>query len=125
MRIVAVVDDNAVNRRLVRALVKNHFELDEYATGPEALEGMRRRRPDLVLLDISLPEMDGLEVLRRIREDLGLDRTPMIAMTAHALVGDRERFLAAGFDDYVSKPMVDLKAVLELIRGHIEPGSTS
>ena len=115
MRIVAVVDDNAVNRRLVRALVKNHFELDEYATGPEALEGMRRRRPDLVLLDISLPEMDGLEVLRRIREDLGLDRTPLIAMTAHALVGDRERFLAAGFDDYVSKPIIDETLLLQAI----------
>jgi CheY-like chemotaxis protein len=121
---IAVVDDNAVNRRLVRALVKGHFEIDEYATGREALEGITRRPPDLVLLDISLPEMDGLEVLRRLREDPGVG-IPLIAMTAHALVGDRERFLAAGFDDYVSKPMVDLKAVLEMIKGHLDaPGGS-
>jgi CheY-like chemotaxis protein len=117
---IAVVEDNAVNRLLVKAMVKNRYQLDEYESGLEALEGMLRHPPHLVLMDISLTGMDGVEVLRRMREEPTLQAIRVIAMTAHALVGDRERFLEAGFDDYVSKPLVDLKAVLGMIQSHLE-----
>jgi CheY-like chemotaxis protein len=93
----------------------------EYETGIAALEGLPRDKPDLVLLDVSLPEMDGTEVLRRLRVDPALSRLPVIALTAHAMAGDREKYLAAGFDDYVSKPIVDEQVLLEAIRRHL-PG---
>lgn len=76
-------------------------------TGLDALAGIARSRPDLVLLDISLPGMDGTEVLQSIRANVELRQLPIIALTAHAMAGDREKFLAAGFDDYVTKPIVD------------------
>ena len=83
----------------------------EFENGREAVDGLREASPDVVLLDISLPEMDGTEVLDWIRSQPDLSATPVIALTAHAMAGDRERYLEAGFDDYVSKPIVD-EAVL-------------
>lgn len=107
MKKIAVVEDNADNRMLVEALLNDRYEVAEYETGREALDGFRRDRPDLVLLDISLPEMSGVEVLEHLRADPGLRSVPVIALTAHAMVGDREEFLAKGFDGYISKPIVD------------------
>lgn len=104
---IAVVEDNADNRLLLQALLEDDYDLTEYETGHQAIEGLPHAHPDLVLLDISLPEMDGTEVLAWIREHPELARTPVIAVTAHAMAGDRERYLAAGFDEYVSKPIVD------------------
>ena len=113
--VIAVVEDNADNRLLVDAILGDQFELVEYAAGVEALAGMQARRPDLVLLDVSLPGMDGLEVLARLRDDPGLGAVPVVALTAHAMAGDRERYLAAGFDDYVAKPIVDEGALVRVI----------
>ncbi|PYV18496.1 MAG: response regulator [Acidobacteria bacterium] len=107
MKRIVVVEDNPDNRELVHAILADLYEIAEYETGPEALEGIRRDRPDLVLLDISLPQMDGPEVVRRIRADAELRGLPVIALTAHAMSGDREKYLAAGFNDYVTKPIVD------------------
>lgn len=104
---IAIVEDNADNRLLLSALLDDAYELDEYEDGPSALAGCSARRPALVLLDISLPGMDGPEVLRRLREDSTLAKIPVIALTAHAMTGDRERYLGLGFDDYVTKPIVD------------------
>ena len=115
MRRIAVVEDNADNRLLVEAILDGHYALAEYASGPAALVGLLAEPPDLVLLDISLPEMDGTEVLRRIRLDSRLQRLPVIALTAHAMTGDRERYLAAGFDDYVTKPILDEAILLAAI----------
>lgn len=115
MTMIAVVEDNADNRLLVRALLGGEFELVEYETGTAALEGLRASPPDLVLLDISLPGMDGREVLRQLRSDPSLRKLPVVALTAHAMTGDRERYLAAGFDEYVSKPIVDEVLLLEAI----------
>jgi CheY-like chemotaxis protein len=116
VKTVAVVEDNEDNRLLMRALLEGEYALDEYGDGPSALAGMFARPPDLVLLDISLPGMDGNEVLAQLRADVKLSGLPVIALTAHAMVGDRERFLAAGFDDYITKPIVDDEALFDSIR---------
>jgi CheY-like chemotaxis protein len=107
MTAIAIVEDNADNRLLLRALLEATYTLTEYETGIAALAGLLGAMPDLVLLDISLPGMDGLEVLARIRSNASLQHLPVIAFTAHAMAGDREKYLAAGFDDYVTKPIVD------------------
>ena len=116
MKTIAHVEENADNRLLVSAILEDRYRIVEYETGPEALAGMRAEKPDLVLLDISLPEMDGTEVLRRMREDPALSDLPAVAITAHAMAGDRERYLEAGFDDYVSKPIVDEGIMLGAIQ---------
>lgn len=107
MRTIAVVEDNVDNRLLLQAILGDQYELIEYENGADALTGLAKSPPDLVLLDISLPGMDGREILKRIREDATLRTLPVVALTAHAMAGDRERFLAAGFNDYVTKPIVD------------------
>jgi CheY-like chemotaxis protein len=112
---VAVVEDNPDNRLLVEALLDDLYEISEYETGVEAVEGLGDDVPDLVLLDISLPEMDGTEVLAWIRQDERVKHVPVIALTAHAMAGDREKFLAAGFNDYVTKPIVDETVLLGAI----------
>jgi CheY-like chemotaxis protein len=113
---IAVVEDNPDNRLLVQVILESLYELVEYETGFAALEGLAKQKPDLVLLDVSLPGMDGAEVLQRIRADANLRSLPVIALTAHAMTGDREKFLAAGFDDYVTKPIVDETVLLDAIK---------
>ena len=115
MTVIAVVEDNADNRLLLGAILEDTFELQEYQTGTEALDGLARSIPDLVLLDISLPGLDGVEVLARIRADERLRHLPVIALTAHAMAGDRERYLAGGFDDYVAKPIIDERLLMDAI----------
>ncbi len=119
---IAVVEDNPDNRLLVQAILEDLYEITEYESGTAALEGLVKSRPDLVLLDISLPEMDGTEVLRRIRADSRLSTLPVIALTAHAMSGDRERYLSAGFDDYLTKPIVDDAVLLEAIARRLPKG---
>ena len=109
---IALVEDNADNRMLVNAILEDHYEIDEYESGLEALAGLEADPPELVLLDISLPAMDGTEVLRRIRADERLRTLPVIALTAHAMSGDREKYLGMGFDAYVTKPIVDESVLL-------------
>jgi two-component system, cell cycle response regulator DivK len=121
---VALVEDNPDNRLLVQAILEDTFEISEYETGILALEGMREDRPELVLLDISLPGMDGTEVLQRMREEDSLRSIPVIALTAHAMAGDRERFLSQGFDDYLTKPIVDDEELIRVIRALLASGRT-
>ncbi len=118
-RRLALVEDNADNRLLVHALLDGQFALTDYETGAAALAGIAASRPDLVLLDVSLPEMDGTEVLRHLRADPALAGLPVVALTAHAMAGDRERYLALGFDDYVAKPIVDEQLLLDAIARHL------
>jgi len=120
---IALVEDNPDNRLLVRAILEDLYEIVEYETGNDALTGLQQERPDLVLLDISLPGMDGTEVLRHIRADDGLKDLPVIALTAHAMAGDREKFLSAGFDDYLTKPIVDENVLINSIARHLADGS--
>lgn len=115
MTTVAVVEDNADNRLLLQALLGDRYDLVEFDNGAEALAGLSASLPDLVLLDISLPGMDGNEILSRIRQDERLRPLPVIALTAHAMSGDREKYLSAGFDDYITKPIVDESLLIDAI----------
>jgi two-component system, cell cycle response regulator DivK len=115
MKTIAVVEDNADNRLLLHAFLADRYRIVEYENGPSALDGFRANLPDLVLLDVSLPGMDGLEVLSHLRADVQFMNLPVIALTAHAMHGDRERFLKAGFNDYVPKPIVDEQVLLTAI----------
>jgi two-component system, cell cycle response regulator DivK len=116
MHKIAVVDDNSDNRLIIRTILEDQYEILEYSSGIEAIEGFRKIKPDVVILDISLPEMDGTEILRRIRDDPQLHDLPVIALTAHAMVGDREKYLAAGFNDYVAKPILDMSVLFSTIQ---------
>lgn len=116
MKKVAVVDDNPDNRLIIRTILEDQYEIVEFSSGLEAIDGFRKERPDVVILDISLPEMDGTEILRRIRDDSELHDLPVIALTAHAMVGDREKYLSAGFNDYVAKPILDMSVLFATIR---------
>jgi two-component system cell cycle response regulator DivK len=115
MTTIAIVEDNADNRLLLQAILDGQYELVEYENGTDALAGLAASLPDLVLLDISLPGMDGNEILSRIRADAVLHKLPVIALTAHAMSGDREKYLAAGFNDYITKPIVDETLLLSAI----------
>jgi two-component system cell cycle response regulator DivK len=115
MTTIAIVEDNADNRLLLQAILEGLYDLVEYENGTDALAGLTASLPDLVLLDISLPGMDGNEILSRIRADAKLRALPVIALTAHAMAGDREKYLAAGFNDYITKPIVDETILLSAI----------
>ena len=119
---IALVEDNPDNRLLVQAILDERYDIVEYESGVEALEGLKELVPDLVLLDISLPEMDGTDVLRRMKQDPRLASVPVIALTAHAMAGDRERFLGEGFDEYLTKPIVDNDVLIDAIERGLAPG---
>ena len=109
---VLYIEDNLHNRRIVRKILESRgYQIIEAEDGLSGLEMVRELKPPLILLDIGLPGMDGLEVLAHIKEDAALCHIPVIALTASAMRGDRERFLAAGCDDYLSKPV----QIMELI----------
>jgi len=115
MKRIAVIEVNPDNRLLLRAILEDRYEITDYESGHEALTGLPAKPPDLVLLDISLPGMDGTAVLKEIRAHPFLSKLPVIALTAHAMSGDREKYLSLGFDDYVTKPIVDETILLEAI----------
>ena len=107
MKRVALVEDNEDNQVLFSAMLEDLYEVVCYPDGVAGLEGICADVPDLVLLDISLPEMDGLEVLARLRTRSDLADLPIVALTAHAMVGDSDRLLARGFDAYIAKPVIE------------------
>lgn len=113
---IGVVEDNPDNRLLLQAILSDIYDIVEYETGQQALEGLARALPDLLLLDISLPGLDGVAVLERIRASDAMKALPVIALTAHAMAGDRAKYLSAGFNDYVSKPIVDEAVLLDTIQ---------
>ncbi|NJN92988.1 MAG: response regulator [Anaerolineales bacterium] len=110
---ILYIEDNFHNRRIVRKILDSRgYQTLEAEDGINGLAMVRELRPPLILLDIGLPGMDGLEVVGHIKADPQLSHIPVIALSASAMRGDRERFLAAGCDDYLSKPI----HVLELIK---------
>ena len=102
---ILVVEDQEDNRQILRDLLGNAgYELTEAENGEEAIAAVAKRRPDLILMDIQLPVMDGYTATRRIRTNPDLKSVPIIAVTSYALTGDEDKARAAGCDGYVSKP---------------------
>ncbi len=113
---ILYIEDNAGNRMLVkRVLEAEGFTVVEATDGPSGLEAAARIQPDLILLDINLPEMDGYDLARRVRDTAGLQQVPIIAVTANVMQGDRERTLEAGCDGYIQKP-IDVDQLPEQVR---------
>jgi two-component system, cell cycle response regulator DivK len=105
-RKVLIVEDNELNMKLFNDLLTAHgYETLQTREGMEALALARRHRPDLILMDIQLPEISGLEVTRLIKEDQDLRLIPVVAITAFAMKGDRERIRGGGCEDYIAKPI--------------------
>jgi two-component system, cell cycle response regulator DivK len=103
---ILLVEDNELNRDMLsRRLIRRGFQVDIAVDGKEGLRMAGQLSPDLILLDLSLPEMDGWEVLKCLKEDQQMKTIPVVALTAHALVSDRTRALEAGFDEYDIKPV--------------------
>jgi two-component system, cell cycle response regulator DivK len=116
--LILVVEDNARNMTLLRDVLRaTGYRTLEASTGGQALVLAAEHGPALVLMDIRLPDMDGVEAVRRLRLDGRTASIPVIAVTAQAMHGDRERFEAAGFDGYLSKP-VDLDELLGAVERH-------
>lgn len=118
---ILVVEENPRNMELVRDVLQaTGYRTVEATTGERAVELAAEHGPDLVLMDIQLPDIDGVETLGRLRADESTAAIPVVALTAQAMEGDRERFLAAGFDGYVSKP-VDIAGLVATVK-HCEGG---
>jgi len=115
---ILVVEDNERNMKLVRDVLEaNGYETLEASTGEEAIELARAHAPALVLMDVHLPGIDGVAALTSLRGDASTAPIPVVALTAQAMHGDRERFLDAGFDGYLSKP-VDITELVTAVREH-------
>ena len=111
--LVLIVEDNAKSMKLLRdVLAATGYGTLEATTGEDAVSLALSHTPALVLMDVQLPGIDGVEALERLRRDARTETIPVLALTAQAMHGDRERFLEAGFDGYLSKPM----DVAELLR---------
>ena len=117
---ILLVEDNEKNMKLFRDVLQAAgYDTVEATTGGQAVELAIEHSPDLVLMDVQLPEIDGVEALGRLREDKRTASIPVLALTAQAMQGDRERFLAVGFDGYVSKP-VDIVALVDTVHEHCD-----
>ena len=104
-RLILVVEDQKDNRQIIRDLLSTQdYEVAEAENGVEALAAVAKRRPDLILMDIQMPIMDGYETTRRIKADPATNGIPIIAVTSYALTGDEQKARDAGCDDYVAKP---------------------
>jgi two-component system cell cycle response regulator DivK len=114
---ILIVEDNEMNLDMLsRRLVRAGFEVATASSGVGIVERVRAERPDLVLMDLGLPEVDGYAATAALRAQAELRALPIVALTAHALTTDRERALAAGCDDFATKPL-DFASLLERIRG--------
>jgi len=106
VKTILVVDDNEDSRDLVKKILKKHnYQVIEAVDGEEAIAKAIAYRPDLILMDISIPKIDGYEATRRLKERPDFKDTPIIAFTAHAMKGDQEKALEAGCNGYISKPI--------------------
>jgi two-component system cell cycle response regulator DivK len=117
---ILLVEDNELNRDMLsRRLTRNGFEIIIAIDGQQGVTMATSEKPDLILMDMSLPIIDGWEATRRIKADPATNSIPVIALTAHALVQDREKAMAAGCDDFDTKP-VELPRLMEKIRSFLD-----
>lgn len=116
---ILVVEDNPDNRTLIiDVLVSLNYEVLVAENGEDGIALACQETPDLILMDLSLPKIDGWAASRQIKENEALANVPIIALTAHAMVGDREKALAAGCDDYISKP-IDLRELASKLKHYL------
>jgi CheY-like chemotaxis protein len=103
---ILIAEDKSTSRELLRTVLENQgYSVTEAADGEEALQKARKEMPDLILLDLQMPARNGYEVLRELRQDSRFTSVPIVAVTASAMHGDREKAIAAGFNGYLSKPL--------------------
>lgn len=121
MKRILIVEDTEYNRDLLIQLLEEDYELLSAEDGAAGVAMASRERPDLILMDMSLPLMDGWEATRRIKTDATLKAIPIVALTAHAMQGDEEKARAAGCDDYLTKP-IDEDLLFSKLRRHLENG---
>jgi two-component system, cell cycle response regulator DivK len=122
MATILLVEDNDLNRDMLsRRLSKRGYEVQVSVDGAQGIEMARSLKPDLILMDLDLPGIDGLEATRRLKSETDTRGIPIVALTANAMAGDRERALAAGCDDYDSKP-VDVPRLLDKIHALLGGG---
>lgn len=116
MKKILVADDRAISRELVRSVLEScGYEVYEAADGVEALEQAHQVHPDVIILDLQMPRLDGFGVVSELRRDPAFDHVPVMALTASAMTGDRERALSSGFTGYVAKPIR-----VAALRGEVE-----
>ena len=122
MSTILIVEDNERNLKLVRDILrhKGHQTL-EAMTGEEGVNLACQHKPDLVLMDIQLPDIDGITALRRIREDATLDAMPVLAVSASVMPAEQQKIVASGFDEYITKPIV-LKSFVETVQRFLAQG---
>jgi CheY-like chemotaxis protein len=119
---ILLVEDDDTNRKLVRIVLGGgRYRISEAASVEQALALLARDKPDLLLLDIRLGDGSGLDVIRSVRADPAFDRVPALAITAQAMKGDEDRFMTAGFDGYLSKP-IDTRRLPEVVERFIHEG---
>jgi CheY-like chemotaxis protein len=124
MKRALIAEDNAVNRELLRELLEMRgYDVVEACDGQEALEKIAEAPPDILLIDLGMPVLGGFETVHKIREDPSLHSLPILAVTAYAMRGDREKVLSSGFDGYLSKPINPSALDQELKRLLIEGDS--
>jgi len=112
---ILIVEDNEMNRDMLsRRLIRRGYEIVMAVDGEEGITAAKAEASDLILMDMSLPVVDGWEATRRLKADAGTQRIPVIGLTAHAMAGDREKAIAAGCDDYDTKP-IELPRLLEKV----------
>ena len=117
MKTVLIAEDSAVNRELLRELLEiRDYAVMEACDGEQALLRIAEAKPDILLLDLNMPVLDGYGAIARIRKDPALQSLPVLAVTANAMHGDREKILAAGFDGYLSKPISSKALCAEIER---------
>ena len=114
MKKILVVEDVDFNRDLVVQLLEDNYDVIEAVDGQEGVSIAEKEKPSLILMDLSLPVMDGWEATRKIKADAELRSIPVIALTAHAMKGDEEKALAAGCDDYLVKPLDEDELLLKI-----------
>lgn len=116
---ILIVDDNRTNLKLVAYVVKSHgYEVDTALEADGAVEKIREFAPVLILMDLQMPGVDGLELTRRLKRDPSTKHIIVVAVTAYAMKGDQDKALAAGCDDYVTKP-IDTRGLPDLIERHL------